>query len=208
MNEYYATPPDLVQDLLALGVIPGDATILEPCAGDGAIIRTMKEWGHTGSFTAIELEPEFRASLTQSLALTNRGDGEDRLIIDSFFADYISEDYIGRHDVGIVNPPYSLTEKFIEKSLQICNEVWAVLRMSFFVGIKRCRWLRTFTPRRVLIAPRRPNFYPKKNTDICGTAWVLFDNGFNGVTTMEWLDYTPALVDYRSTFNRIGKEKK
>lgn len=107
--DFYATPPETVRAFLANfdGISSGDR-ILEPSAGNGQIVKVLREGGYDNRIDAVELRPEERGAL-EALA--------DNVTIGSFF-DY--EPDCG-YDVIIGNPPYSLALDFINKSLELLH---------------------------------------------------------------------------------------
>jgi hypothetical protein len=86
-RELYPTPPEVVDALLAKLTLRPTDKFLEPCYGTGAI------------FDKIDLPQSQKSS-----AEIEKG------------IDYLTTDF-GTQDVIITNPPFSLTEEFIRKSL-------------------------------------------------------------------------------------------
>jgi len=106
-SDYYSTPRDAIYALLENYDIadPGDR-ILEPSAGNGAIIEAIRAFGYTNHIHAIEIREEERESLLRcgaSVAIQN----------------YIDADPKEKFDVIIGNPPFSLAQEFIDKSLEL-----------------------------------------------------------------------------------------
>lgn len=75
--DFYATPPETVRAFLANfdGISAGDR-ILEPSAGNGQIVKVLREGGYDNRIDAVELRPEERGAL-EALA--------DNVTIGSFF---------------------------------------------------------------------------------------------------------------------------
>ncbi|MCG6408231.1 class I SAM-dependent methyltransferase [Vibrio fluvialis] len=86
-RELYPTPAEVVDALLAKLTLRPTDKFLEPCYGTGAIFD---------KFGLPESQKSF-AEIEQGI-------------------DYLTTDF-GRQDVIITNPPFSLTEEFIRKSL-------------------------------------------------------------------------------------------
>ena len=129
--DFYATPPETVRAFLANfdGISAGDR-ILEPSAGNGQIVKVLREGGYDNRIDAVELRPEERGAL-EALA--------DNVTIGSFF-DY--EPDCG-YDVIIGNPPYSLALDFINKSLELLHPgglLIFLLRTNFLESEKRFKW--------------------------------------------------------------------
>ena len=129
--DFYATPPETIRAFLANfdGISSGDR-ILEPSAGNGQIVKVLREGGYDNRIDAVELRPEERGTL-EALA--------DNVTIGSFF-DY--EPDCG-YDVIIGNPPYSLALDFINKSLELLHPgglLIFLLRTNFLESEKRFKW--------------------------------------------------------------------
>ena len=75
--DFYATPPETIRAFLANfdGISSGDR-ILEPSAGNGQIVKVLRESGYDNRIDAVELRPEERDTL-EALA--------DNVTISSFF---------------------------------------------------------------------------------------------------------------------------
>ena len=71
--DFYATPPETIRAFLANfdGISSGDR-ILEPSAGNGQIIKVLRESGYDSRIDAVELRPEERGTLE---ALADNGNG-------------------------------------------------------------------------------------------------------------------------------------
>lgn len=107
--DFYATPPETIRSFLAnFDGISSSDRILEPSAGNGQIIKVLRESGYDNRIDAVELRPEERATL-EALA--------DNVTIGSFF-DY---DPDCGYDVIIGYPPYSMALEFINKSLELLH---------------------------------------------------------------------------------------
>lgn len=186
--EFFRTPDDCIHSLIDIAIndrIARAEHIMEPAAGDGAIIRALRESGYSNKITAIELEPEFRDSLEESLRHNNR------LIIESFLQDDInSESIYPQPDVIITNPPFSKAERYLEKCYEICAHGGVIalfLRMSFLTSIRRHQLLNIYHPSHVWLFSQRPQFPDMKGSDDCGYAWVIWEkSNCNAQTKLSW----------------------
>ncbi|TOE34595.1 DNA methyltransferase [Vibrio parahaemolyticus] len=149
-RELYPTPSEVVDALLSKLTVRPTDKFLEPCYGTGAI------------FDKIAL-PESQ----KSFAEIEKG------------IDYLTTDF-GTQDVIITNPPFSLTEEFIRKSLSELapDGTMAYLQRVNYLGSKKRLplWFEIgFPPKCPIIVPR-PRFVGG-GSDSCEYAWFIWDNG-------------------------------
>jgi predicted RNA methylase len=110
-NDFYATPPEEVANLLSREKLYG--TILDNSCGIGHITKKVAK-----------AYPENKVIATD---LINRGYGIGGL-------DFLSNDYpyVNNIDTIIMNPPFKLITPFVTKSLEIANKkVILFARMQF-----------------------------------------------------------------------------
>ena len=164
--DFYATPLDTVYTLLDNydGIKPDDI-ILEPSAGNGNIIRALRERGYKNQVEAIELRCEEYNKLQE-------------------YADYVGiTDYLkvspifGKYDVIIGNPPYSLAQEFIDKSLELLapgGRLIFLLRTNFLESKKRFKWWQDKIPNGLYVLSKRPSF-TGKGTDATSYSWFIWE---------------------------------
>ena len=98
-------------------------------------------------------------------------------------------------DLVMGNPPYSLAEEFVRKSLGIVTKngyVYFLLRLAFLESKKRHFGLFTeHPPKRVYVLSRRPSFFTtkegRKTTDALSYAMFLWKEGWHGKTELSWM---------------------
>lgn len=176
--DYYPTPAWAVRALLRALDLPFGASVLDPCAGDGAILRVARGMIEARC-VAIELEERHRGPLQVVC------DGAVHIADALDFPEMAS--IAGVRPVVITNPPFSLMREFIGR--------WAVNRMaafllpsSYFRGQKHASWWQGKEPGRLLQLPRRPAFVAvckglsatktRKRQKGCGRSYPL---GLRGV---------------------------
>lgn len=165
--DFYATPPETVRAFLANfdGISSGDR-ILEPSAGNGQIVKVLREGGYDNRIDAVELRPEERGA-PEALA--------DNVTIGSFF-DY--EPDCG-YDVIIGNPPYSLALDFINKSLELPHPgglLIFLLRTNFLESEKRFKWWQEHPLSGLYTLHKRPSF-TGRGTDATSYSWFVWERG-------------------------------
>lgn len=133
-------------------------TFLEPCVGTGNVINAMQSFG-------VDRERWRTAEIDH---------GED----------YFEIEY-PRIDVCITNPPFSLFERFLEKSLNEANLVAYLMRTNVVGGVGRYDyWSSIASPTHIYVLSERPSFglgkiNPKTGqrsvTDSTEYAWFVWD---------------------------------
>lgn len=77
-------------------------------------------------------------------------------------------------DLIITNPPFSLAQEFLDKSLEEGKTVCYLLRLNFLGSQKRHEWWQGRTPDKLIVLSRRPSF-TGKGTDATEYAWFVWD---------------------------------
>ena len=162
--DFYPTPSWCVRRLLEAVVLPPGHWV-EPCAGDGAIIRAVNSARDDVTWTANELLGERRGDLAEAV-------GTSGLVrIGSFEA----QPPPTAAEVAITNPPFSLAMPVVEWSLKHANISALLLRLNFIGSAKRAAFMRVHPPD-VFVLPNRPSF-DGKGTDSIEYAWFVWRRG-------------------------------
>ncbi len=172
-SDWYPTPPWCVDALLgAISSRLPSGRWLEPCAGDGSIIRAVQRWRPELKWYAHELRREHGPELAQLDAV--RG-----LVL----GDFRHASHAQGYAVGLTNPPFKLAEVFARRMRQITDHTILLLRLNFLGGEARNAWLRATRPD-LYVLPERPQ------TDSVEYAWFHWHAKSSGVYTV--LPTTPV----------------
>jgi phospholipid N-methyltransferase len=142
----YPTPDWLIEAMIEHLRRYRPQSILEPAAGDGAIVRALRQ-----AFPDAEIV----------IGDINQGQ------------DFLKHEYSGQFDLIMMNPPYRLALAFIKRALELRTPLGAVvmlLRLDFLGAQWRAAWWRTHKPSGIYITPRRPRFVGNGN-DATEYAW-------------------------------------
>ena len=176
-NDYYATDPKSTRALLDNVQFYGDE-FLEPCCGGGHIAEVIKEYYPNANITAIDI--------------VDRGYGIGGIN----FLTYETEKKFANI---ITNPPYSLAQEFIEKSLSLLKEngkIAMFLKLQFLEGIGRKEFFEKAPLKYVYVFRARQspwmngnplNENGKKWSSTMCFAWFIFENGFDGEPVIRWI---------------------
>lgn len=170
--DFYQTPREAILSLIEnYNIAKLNDQILEPSAGNGIIIQTLREAGIDNYIHAIEIREEEKAQL---LKVANSVEITDFLEVEpSVF-----------YDVIIGNPPFSQAQEFIEKSLSLLKpggRLIFLLRTNFLESKKRFKWWQNKLPNRLYVLASRPSF-TGKGTDATSYAWFIWEKSkFEGL---------------------------
>lgn len=184
-NDYYATPFNATEALLnALnesGETLSSDTILEPSAGEGHIVKVLKDFYPYNEIVANDIA--YRGS---------------RLGIDvNGGIDFLNYEPHRKFDTIITNPPFALAQEFIEKALTLTNRrVIMFAKIQLLEGDKRRKMFDNSPLKYVYVFSKRVN--PLRNgeaTDENGKpwastmcfAWFVWDLEYEGEPIIRWL---------------------
>lgn len=167
--DFYATPPYVIYNLLDnLDLNRYGKYVLEPSAGNGNISRIIKEKYPDKIVTSIETREEEYYNLCFS---------SDQVV----FYNYLNLDFIGRYDIIIGNPPYSLALEFVNKSIQLLNDngiLIFLLRTAFLESKSRYDFWQQNPLSGLYTLSKRPSF-TGRGTDATSYSWFIWDKSTN-----------------------------
>ena len=144
---------------------------LEPCAGDGEIIRTINNRRSDIQWSACELREEMRPYL--------RPLAHEKLIMGDLLERRL-EDFGGQHfDVAITNPPFNIAMPVLKKCMELSKMTILLLRLNFWGSDERQPFMEQFPPD-CYVLPNRPMFSINKKgkpgTDSPEYAWMIWES--------------------------------
>lgn len=179
-NDYYATPFSATKAILDRIDLHND-TILEPAAGEGHIVKILKEYYPNNTIIAndlVERKSRFNIQINWNI-------------------DFLTFNPSNKFDTVITNPPFSIAQQFIEKALTIANHYVIIFaKIQLLEGNDRRKMFEQFPPRYVYVFSKRVN--PLRNGEefnengkpwastMC-FAWFVWEVGYNGDTIVKWI---------------------
>jgi hypothetical protein len=155
--DLYETPRFMVASLLHHHPIPKDALIFEPCVGDGAIARALKDAGYRFILTN-DLDTRHEAELHENAASLPLW----------------SHPSLATVDYVITNPPFNIAFPILEQAVQLARVGVAMLLRKTFLEptAQRGPWFNVHPPTRVIGQPRH-NFRGT-GSDSCASDWCIW----------------------------------
>lgn len=166
------TPAYCVHYLLDNVEIPGRHW-LEPCAGDGAIIRATRGDPRCADvcWTAVEKNTRLTRRLLAALST------DDTICKSTDFL--LTGLWPAEWHACIGNPPYSHAEAFLRRALQLSPFVAFLLSLGFLESKKRRPLFEEVGVPDVYVIVPRPRFRGK-GSDACTYAWMIFRREWAG----------------------------
>lgn len=188
--DYYSTPTEEVENILNVMNLDLDqTTILEPCCGGGHMVQGI-----------VNYCSKYDSKLWKLYA-TDIKDRDGILRKDDYKAgpdyDFLSDTYPCRYGIDyiIMNPPYSVIEPFVMKSLGIADKGVLMLgRLQFLEGQGRYKNIfKDYPPTDVYVYVDRISCYKNGDTSIKQAsvqayAWFFWDlKGNSKDTKIHWI---------------------
>lgn len=172
IEDYYATDPKAAK--LLLEVEPELNNIWECACGEGHLAKVFSKVG----------------KLQLASDLIDRGYG-------NAFFDFLDRVEEGKYDGDIVtNPPYKFAKEFIEKALgivKIGRKVAMFLKVTFLEGKARKEFFKKNPPKTIYVCSGRipcakNGDFDKYPSSAIAYAWYVWEKGFTGKPTIEWIN--------------------
>lgn len=177
--DFYPTPPIAVHALMRAVRLP--QVLWEPCCGDGAIVKVLRQAGHT--------------VIAQDLVDYGCPDSQSGI-------DFLMELKAPPGcDTILTNPPFMHAEEFITKGLELVLRVIVLCRMAFIEAQSR---------RHLFEGGQFAGYYPfinrlpmmhranwegnKKEASSMGFAWYAFDRDNRGRAKIQHLGFSKCKV--------------
>jgi hypothetical protein len=168
--DFYETPKCMTEELIKTGVLDGVKTIWDPCCGKFAITDVLEKHG----FTCFKNDIMY-------------GD------------DYFANDY-QKHECIVMNPPFMLFDKFVEKAKKEADLVCVIGKANYFGSHSRNingLWQHL---REVYFFDRQIAYDKPLRADgkvECGmmiTGWFIWDMSYNGKPTINVIDMNEYIL--------------
>ena len=176
-EDYYATPYNSTEALL--NNVKFEGKFLEPCVGGGHIAEVIKKYYPNNEIIGYDLV--------------------DRGYPNTIISNYLTSNFCEtKYDSIITNPPYSLAQEFLEKSMSIINKngkIAMFLKIQFLEGVARKEMFNKYPPKYIYVFTKRQN--PLRNgspidengkawaSTMC-FAWFVWEEGFAGEPVIRW----------------------
>jgi predicted RNA methylase len=170
--EFYETPASAVRQIAKH--LPAWSTVLDPCAGNGAILKTIASLrpsvfpDRKAKLVGIEIDVDrfnqCRKECPNALAYNG----------DAFAEGYAT--LWENADLVIFNAGFSQAQRFIEYALEHQTEgatIAALVRLAFLETPGRAKLLRAHPPD-VFVFPKRPSFTGDGKSDRAAYCWLLW----------------------------------
>ncbi len=139
-KDFYATPWASFKPLL--DILPNDPDVYfrEPCAGDGRLIKWLRESGRYCD--GADLFPQ-KEAVAEGL-------------YNSTPEDYLSNET--HHRFVVTNPPFGVAFEMAQHAKRHADEFIFLLRLSFLESDERGDWLSANEPSALFVLRKRPSF--------------------------------------------------
>lgn len=176
-NDYYATEPKAVEELLKVENFKHD--IWECACGEGHISKVLIEHGYDVYSTDL-YDRGYKGQVTTLDFLEKSGGVEVPMDI-------------------VTNPPYKFAKEFVETALEKVQEgckIAMLLKLTFLESKKRRELFDTHPPKFIYVFSSRVqcakngdfDTYKKGTGTAIAYAWYVWEKGFKGEPVVRWIN--------------------
>lgn len=151
IDRHYTTP-ELAQVIVSVLIKHGDLVagdrVLDPCVGLGAFSNAVKLAVPDSKVTTIDMDPDVEADI---------------------HADFLMIPCRGHYNLVVSNPPFSLAQRFVEKSVGMCDPrgtVAFLMLLQFLGSSGRRNFFEDYPLASVDVIRPRPSFAEDGSTDM------------------------------------------
>jgi len=167
-DDFYESPACAVHSIMCQGILT--YRIWEPAAGNGAIVRILRDAGHV-VFASDIIHRDFELDAEIDFLKATTAPPRTEMIL--------------------TNPPYSYATEFVEHALDLCPRVLMLLRLSFLESRRRAPLFKsgslvTLYPfiERLPMLHRHGWTGPRASNSVA-YGWYYFDRRHNAPATIE-----------------------
>lgn len=164
-NDFYPTPDFAIDTILDR--VSFEGRVWEPSCGNGAISNKLISRGYD----------------VKSTDLFDQGYGTAGI-------DFLECQQDQTEDNIMTNPPFGISTKYVLKALQLARKKVLILnKLTFLEGkVRRDTLFSQNKLSNIYVYAGRLQFDPtQKGSGVLAFAWFLFDNEYQGPTTLEWI---------------------
>lgn len=171
-DDYYATDPNTINDLLKYIDIPTSDTVWENACWEWHLSKRLIElWYNVMSSDLV-----------------------DRWYWESWI-DFLKYEKTWLNVHIITNPPYKYAKEFAEKSIDCIQEwkyVCMFLKLTFLEGWKRYEFFKKHPPKKVLVFSKRQKCakngeFEKYESNAIAYAWYVWEKWYTWETIINWI---------------------
>ncbi len=190
-NDYYATHPSAIDDLLLFEKFEG--SIWECACGEGHLSKRLEDYNYK----------------VISTDLINRKYGKGNI-------DFLKFNGVSLADNIITNPPYKYAEEFVEKALYLLQpgkKLAMFLKLTFLEGQDRYNLFKNYPPKTVYVYSNRKQCamngdFKNKNDSAIAYAWFVWVVSQYNETNIKWiLSNSNKLINKVEIQKAIPKKK-
>lgn len=176
-DDFFTTPAWCTRAIVRHLDLQAADVIVEPCCGEGAILKVLSEEFDGIDFTVFGIE------IDEGRAATAKRAGFEVDTGDALTHERWDQSVNGRVTHVITNPPYKLAMEFVEKALvevvSLGGTAAFLLRLNWLASQGRADFHRKH-PCDVYVLPRRPSFAHSGKTDATEYCWMVWRKNGGG----------------------------